>query len=191
MIAVLVLAGAAGLALAPLPFDDTTTVRNAISIARDPDAVFAYVTTPANWPKWHPSSLGVSGTTDHPLELGEEVTEDFLVAGRRGRAVWTVVVRDPPDRWVIAGEVNGRPGGAVTYTLASAGDGTRFEREFVYSSPKLLFALLNRLSIRAKVETESTEAVRRLKEVLESRGAAAGTRETHAAAAQPDHARRR
>ena len=35
MIAVLVLAGTAGLALAPLPFDDTTTVRNAISIARD------------------------------------------------------------------------------------------------------------------------------------------------------------
>jgi uncharacterized protein YndB with AHSA1/START domain len=168
LIALLVLAGIAGLALAPLPFDDTTRIRNSVSLNKDPEAVFAYVTTPANWPKWHPSSLGVSGPVDHPLELGEQVTEDFLVAGRRGRAVWTVLVRDAPDRWVIAGEVNGRGAGVVTYTLASAGAGTRFEREFVYSSPNLLFALLNRLSIRAKVETESAEAVRRLKEVLES-----------------------
>ena len=108
------MAAIAGLALAPLPFDDTTRIRNAVSIDRDPDAVFAYVTTPANWPKWHPSSLGVSGTMDHPLDLGEQVTEDFLVAGRRGRAVWTVVERDAPERWVIAGEVNGRRAGVVT-----------------------------------------------------------------------------
>jgi hypothetical protein len=48
----------------------------------------------------------VSGTTDHPLDLDEQVTEDFLVAGRRGRVVWTVVVGEAPERWVIAGEEN-------------------------------------------------------------------------------------
>jgi uncharacterized protein YndB with AHSA1/START domain len=168
IVALLAVAAIAVLSLAPLPIDDTTRIHNSVSIARDPDVVFAYVTTPANWPKWHPSSLAVSGTTDHPLELGEEVTEDFLVAGRRGRVVWTVVEREAPEHWVIAGEAGGRPAGAVTYNLESTGAGTRFDRELVYASPTLLFAVLNRLGIRAKVERESAEAVRRLKAVLEA-----------------------
>jgi hypothetical protein len=168
IVALLVVAAIVGLALAPLPIDDTTRIHTSVSIGRDPDVVFAYVTTPANWPKWHPSSLAVSGTTDHPLDLGEQVTEDFLVAGRRGRVVWTVVEREAPERWVIAGEVGGRPAGAVTYILETAGAGTRFDRELVYGSPTLLFAVLNRLGIWAKVERESTEAVRRLKAVLEA-----------------------
>jgi hypothetical protein len=99
----------AGLAFAPLPVEDTTRIHSSVEIARDPDVVFAYVTTPANWPTWHPSSLAVSGAVDHPLDIGEQVTEDFLVAGRRGRAVWTVVESEAPERWVIAGEVGGRP----------------------------------------------------------------------------------
>ena len=168
IVALLVVAAIGGLALAPLPFDDTTRIHTTVSIDRDPDAVFAYVTTPANWPKWHPSSLAVSGATDHPLDLGEQVTEDFLVAGRRGQVMWTVVEREPPEHWVIAGEVGGRPRGAVSYTLESAGTGTRFDRELVYASPTLLFAVLNRLGIRAKIERESAEAVRRLKAVLEA-----------------------
>ncbi len=174
IVALLAVAAIVGLALAPLPIDDTTRIHNSVSIDRDPDVVFAYVTTPANWPKWHPASLAVSGTTDHPLDVGEQVTEDFLVAGRRGRVVWTVVEREAPEHWVIAGEVGGRPAGAVTYTLESAGAGTRFDRELVYASPTLLFAALNRLGIRAKVEGESAEALRRLKAVLEAGPTSAG-----------------
>lgn len=168
IVATLAVAAIAGIALIPLPFDDTTRIRNSVSVDQGPEVVFAYVTTPAKWPKWHPASLGVSGAVDHPLDLGEQVTEDFLVAGRRGRAVWTVVLREPPERWVIAGEINGRHVGALTCALASAGAGTRFDRELVYASPNLLFAVLNRLSIRAKIENDSAEAVRRLKEVLEA-----------------------
>jgi uncharacterized protein YndB with AHSA1/START domain len=175
IVAALVLLVGAGLALVlPLPWDDTTRVRNAVDIDRDPEVVFAYVTTPANWPNWHPSSLAVSGSVDHPLELGEQVTEDFLVAGHPGRAVWTVLVKDAPDRWVIVGEVDGRQAGVVTYTLERAGMGTHFERELLYSSPNLLFALLNRLRVRARVQSESAEAVRRLKLVIESTSGTAG-----------------
>ncbi len=87
---------------------------------------------------WHPSSLGVSGATDHSLEPGEEVTQEFLVVGRRGRAVWTVRERVYPRRWVIDGRVEG--------------DG-----------------LLDRLVLRRRVEADSAEALRRLKEVLERR----------------------
>ena len=84
---------------------------------------------------------------------------------------WSSATR--PSAGSSPDEVGGRPAGAVTYTLESAGAGTRFDRELVYASPTLLFAVLNRLGIRAKVERESAEAVRRLKAVLEAGPASA------------------
>jgi uncharacterized protein YndB with AHSA1/START domain len=168
VLAAIVVAIVAGLALAPLPLEDRTLIANSTVIARPPDAVFAYVTTPANWPKWHPSSLAVSGAGDHSLVPGEQVTEDFLVAGRKGRAVWTAQKRDPPRIWIIEGNVDGRKAGLITYTLTPVVGGTRFEREFVYDSPNLLFAALNRISLRAQVEAESTQAVHNLKRLLEA-----------------------
>jgi len=166
LVALLGLAGVATLVLVPLPFELTTTIDSTASIARPPEVVFAYVTTPANWPTWHPSSLGVRGAVDHPLAIGERVIEDFQVAGHRGRAVWTVIAREAPRRWAIEGEVRGRHAGVVTYTLTPSGAGTRFHRRFVYTSPTLLFALLNRAHFRARVEAESAEAVRRLERAL-------------------------
>lgn len=154
--------------LAPLPFADSTRIYTAASIRRPPQAVFDYVTTPGNWPKWHPASLGVSGATDHPLQVGEQATEDFVVAGRRGQALWIVTEREAPRRWRIEATVEEHRAGSVTYTLTPEAEGTRFERELVYPSRNLLFLLLNRLSIRDKVDAESSEALRRLKERLEA-----------------------
>src|SRR5437868_13299825 len=79
----------------PLPLRDSTRIVHAVEIHRPPAEVFAYVSTPGNWPKWHPSSLAVRGAVDHPLAVGEQVTETFLVAGRRGEVVWTVSASDP------------------------------------------------------------------------------------------------
>lgn len=158
---------AAVVLLAPLPFGDVTRITNTVVIQRPPQAVFDYVTTPANWPKWHPASLGVSGATDHPLQLGEQTTEDFLVAGRRGQALWTVIDREAPQFWRIEATVEGRRAASVTYTLRPSGEGTRFERELIYPSRNLLFALLNSLSLREQVQAESTTAVERLKQRLE------------------------
>jgi uncharacterized protein YndB with AHSA1/START domain len=39
------------------------------------EVVFDYITTPGHWPEWHPSSLGVSGATDHSLAVGEQVPQ--------------------------------------------------------------------------------------------------------------------
>jgi hypothetical protein len=72
----------------------------------------------------------VSDATDHSLEPGEQVTEEFRVAGRRGCVVWTVRERDERRRWVIDGKVEGG-GGAITYTLTPDASGPTFEREFV------------------------------------------------------------
>jgi hypothetical protein len=56
----------------------------------------------------------------------------------------------------------------ITYALAPAADGTRFERTFVYPTRNLLFSLLNRVSIRSKVEAESEQALRNVKRILET-----------------------
>jgi hypothetical protein len=140
-------------------------------IARSPEVVFSYVTTPGHWPQWHPSSLGVTGATDHSLLVGEEVTESFLVAGRRGRARWTVREREEPGRWVIFGQVEGGGTGTIIYTLTPHDGETAFEREFTYQMNNPLLALLDSLVLRRRIEAESTEALRRLKERLERSGA--------------------
>lgn len=144
-----------------------TRVHKTIRIEEPPEKVFEYVTTPGNWPEWHPSSLGVSGATDHSPEPGEQVMEEFLVAGRRGRVVWTVRERNAPRRWGIDGEVEGGGGATITYTLTPRAGGTTFERDLVYAMPNPLVALVDRLVLRRGVEVETAEALRRLKVALE------------------------
>jgi uncharacterized protein YndB with AHSA1/START domain len=149
---------------------DMTRIYKTIRINAPIEQVFDYVTTPGNWPEWHPSSLGVSGATDHSLKPGEKVTEEYRVAGQRGRVVWTVRERVVPRRWVIDGQVESG-GGGITYTLTPHENGTNFERDFVYTMPNKLLAMLDRLVLHRRVEAESAEALRRLKDVLERRTA--------------------
>jgi len=145
-----------------------TTVTTEATIARPIEAVFDYVTTPRHWLVWHPSSLDVSGTTERSLLVGDEVSETFRVAGRKGRVVWRTVLRDAPIRFAIAGRVAGGGDGTITYTFTPAGDTTAFRREFVYAMPNAFAALLDWLFLRRRIEAESAEAVRRLKRALET-----------------------
>lgn len=144
-----------------------TTIVTESTINKPATQVFDYVTTPANWLTWHPSSLALRGATDHPLQVGEEVTEDFRVAGRKGTVVWTVVERDAPRRWVISGAAGDGGGGTITYTLTDIPGGTAFRRELAYRMPNALLALLDWLLIRRRISTESAQAVRQLKQALE------------------------
>ena len=146
-----------------------TRISRSIRIRTSVEEVFEYVTTPGNWPAWHPSSLGVDGATDHSLEPDEQVTEEYRVAGRRGRVVWTVREREAPRRWVIDGWVEGGGSGTITYAVTPHLEGTTFKRDFVYAMPNPLLAVLDWLVFRRRVEAESTEALRRLKDVLERR----------------------
>lgn len=147
-----------------------TCIKTAIHVERPIDQVFEFVTTPGNWPSWHPSSLGVSGATEHSLAPGEQVTEEFLVAGRRGRVTWTVRRREAPHRWVIEGRVHGGGGGTITYTMADDAGGTSFEREFVYTTRSVMHWVLDLMIIRRRIIAESAEALRRVKRLLEQRG---------------------
>jgi uncharacterized protein YndB with AHSA1/START domain len=144
----------------------TTIVTNAV-IQRPMAQVYEYVTTPRHWPVWHLSSLGLSGATDHSLQVGEEVTEHFRVAWRKGSVTWKVIARDAPTRWAISGRVAGGGHGTITYTLSPLADGTTFRREFVYTMPNRFAELLDRLFVRHRIETESADAVARLVCALE------------------------
>jgi len=145
-----------------------TTIITQATIRRPVIEVFDYVTTPAHWLVWHPSSLGLRGATDHSLKVGEEVTEEFRVAGRKGSVTWKVVERDAPNRWAIAGIVAAGGKGTITYSLNASAGGTAFRRQFDYVMPNWFAALLDRLFIRRRIEAESAMAVACLKQALET-----------------------
>ena len=129
--------------------------------------VFDYATTPGNWPSWHPASHSVAGATGHSAAPGEQITEEIRTGGRDWRAVWTVRERQPPHRWVIEGAAAGGGSATLTYRLTSRDGGTRFERELTYRMPNLWLAIIDTVVIRRRMTTQSTEALRRLKAVLE------------------------
>ncbi|AKC72379.1 hypothetical protein MB84_12670 [Pandoraea oxalativorans] len=156
------------LSLLPLPFERQTHVVTVVTLRAPPQAVYDYVTTPANWPKWHPASLAVQGVTDHPLTVGEEVAEEFRLAGRHGILHWKVVEAKPPFEWRIEGEVNRRPSGAVRYTLTPDGTGTRFRRDFMYRTPNLLFLILDPVFIGPRMRAESAQGASQLEQVFEA-----------------------
>lgn len=148
--------------------EDLTRIITEMLISRPRSEVFEYVTTPAKWPMWHPSSLAVFGPgADHSALVGEEVTEEFKVAGRTGSVIWKVITREEPRLWVIEGTIVGRAaGGRITYELWPHEGATRFTRIFDYLTPGLFFGVADRLVLRRRVEAESNEALQRLAALL-------------------------
>ncbi len=140
-----------------------TRIVTTVTIRRPIALVFDYVTTPANWPAWHPASRSVSGEAGHSLGPGEEVVEDFVVAGRPGRATWRVTGCDAPTLWSIEA-ANAEGQASITYRLAERGEETVFVRDLAYTVATPWLAVLDVVLMRR----ESQSAVRRLKQILES-----------------------
>jgi hypothetical protein len=139
----------------------TTTVR----IRRSPEEVFDYVTTPANWPVWHPASVSVSGSSDHPLRLGEEIVEEFVAGGRSGRATWRVTRRKAPHHWRI--EASSPQGQAVISYLLSAEGGIPCSDAIWATRCRMSGSPCSMLVLRRRMDRESRIALLRLKVVLE------------------------
>ena len=135
-------------------------------LGRPADEVFAFVTTPRNWRRWRTSSLGVSGATEHPLGPGEQVTEEFMAAGRRGRVVWTVTAREAPHLWSVEARTAEGGSARLSYRLAPEAGGTRLEQELSYELPERWLRLLDRVALRRRLAREAGAAARRLEAVL-------------------------
>jgi uncharacterized protein YndB with AHSA1/START domain len=163
----------AAILLLPLPWPHALVgshIVNRIQIAAPPERVFAYIATPANWPRWHPASRAVRGITDRTPGVGESVIETFEVAGRRGDATWTTVELSPPRRWIIAATGSGGDGARIVYTVTPRDGGTLWERDLTYRGPNLLFGILNVLQIRAVMESDSAKAQANVKRDVEGSG---------------------
>lgn len=137
------------------------------TIARPVEQVFDFATSPGYWPRWHPNSDRVSEGAEHSLEVGEQVTEDFRVGDHIGRAVWTVLERKAPHRWVIEGSQPDGSHATITYTFAAQGKSTAFRRELIIDklSPGLPQGMADQ--IRRRLEADSRAALEGLKKVLE------------------------
>jgi uncharacterized protein YndB with AHSA1/START domain len=144
-----------------------SVVSNAVTIDRSPAEVFDFVTTPANWPRWHPSSVRVTGDAGHSLRAGERCVEEYVVAGRRGSGEWTVIACNPPLRWTIEANPPGGGHARIDYELAAADAGTVFTRTLRYEMPNAFLAILDRLSLRRRIARESATAVNNLRLLLE------------------------
>ncbi|MBF6612030.1 MAG: SRPBCC family protein [Chloroflexi bacterium] len=145
-----------------------TRIHTAIYISKPIDEVYAYVTTPGTWPRWQPSSVEVSGSTDSSLRPGQQVLEEFALGGRRGTIVWTAMERRAPYYWSIKGRVTGGGGGLTSYKLRSDPDGTFLDRDLRYWLPNPLLLLLDALVIHRQIGDSAQEAMRRLKRLMEA-----------------------
>jgi Polyketide cyclase / dehydrase and lipid transport len=143
-----------------------TQIVVAINIHRPIGVVFDYVTTPANWPAWHPASRAVSGSADHSLLIGEQVTEEFVAGGRHGSCIWQVTQREIPYLWTITTSTP-QVRAEITYRLKAQGEQTFFEREFTYATSGIWFWILDFLLMRRRMARKSRIALEQLKERLE------------------------
>src|ERR1700730_2292570 len=143
-----------------------TRIVVAINIHRPIGVIFDYITTPANWPAWHPASRAVSGSVNHSLLIGEQVTEEFVAGGRRGSCVWQGTRREMPHLWRITTSTP-QVQAEITYRLTAHGEQTFFEREFTYVTSDLWFWVLDFLLIRRRMARESRIALEQFKERLE------------------------
>jgi uncharacterized protein YndB with AHSA1/START domain len=102
------------------------TTRVTVRIGRPVDEVFAFVTDPANFPRWAGSLVTAARqTSPGPMRAGATFhqTNKFLI--RRFQTDFVVTAYEPPRRFEYkstAGPIQF----AGHYTFTSDGDGTRF-----------------------------------------------------------------
>ena len=117
-------AQASGGALYASPIPDSMNVRfieNHVSIDRPAQAVFDWVTTWGNLPKWLPVTYGVKtirGAIDAPMKLGDVLVEVVNPANTTGvDKLYTVVARLDGSLVTLAGQdiVDGKPSDRIQY----------------------------------------------------------------------------
>lgn len=129
--------------------------------------LFDYLTTAANWPKWHPATASVSGDVDHPATEGETIVEVVRHGLMRDTFPWKIEECRAPSRWAILAKSK-RFGQKVRieYTLTPENGGTRWERMMCFYFPQWL-APLDKLVFSKILRRNSEKAVRQLKQSME------------------------
>jgi predicted ester cyclase len=142
-----------------------TDVSNAIAIDGPVDLVFDLVTTTRSWPFWHPATESVSGVTDRPLALGDQVNERASIGGRVHEGTWTVSEHDPGARLVLqigGGRIQ------ITYTFARSDTATLLTRTLSYQPQDFAGGEQDPDALEARMRAQSELALQRLKPIVES-----------------------
>ena len=150
-----------------------TRIISVVQIRRPIQDVFKFGSTPRFWPMWHPTAQSVTGAIDHPVQVGDEISEQERFAFLHGSMQWRVRESEAPTRWTIDGVLEDVPlfkgtSASVTYTLTFEDGKTHLERDMSYRVPNLLSRLLDRLYFRKHNAEQSQLAVDRMKLFLES-----------------------
>jgi uncharacterized protein YndB with AHSA1/START domain len=141
-----------------------------VDIARSPAQVFEFVTNAAQWKRWHPATIAVSGVPNRALVQGETIDERIHAGPRRFSARWTVMECKPPRRWVIATD-SAEGAARITYKITEHQGVTYFERTLEYESRHWLWKWIDGSLTHRLLSRQSEEALRNLKRVIESRPA--------------------
>jgi uncharacterized protein YndB with AHSA1/START domain len=139
-----------------------TTLRLAIHIPAPPAQVYDYVTRPARWKQWHPSSLGADAHADASLPAGATFEEDIRSAGFTRHLRWQVLDSQPARRWEASAVMGDGSTVRLLYEFAADGDGTAFTRTLDYEIRPALLRALNDLVMWRKVRRESGRALANL-----------------------------
>lgn len=139
-----------------------------VVIERPPADVFAYLTGLENLPEWQASIVEIWREDEGPLREGARFTEVRRVAGRRIESTIEVAALEP-DRELALRVVKGPVPGTVRHLVEADGEATRLRVVGDLTGGGLRSLAGPLLERAAKRETVSD--LRRLKEVLEARGA--------------------
>jgi hypothetical protein len=130
------------------------------------DRVFDLVTTARYWPEWHPATLSVGGAVETPMQLGDSIHERARIGGTIGENDWAVVEHARPSRVVLRMPGTRLGDLEIVYRFAARGDAVEFTRELEFDLANLP-ANVDKRAIERQMETDSAEALRRLKSLIE------------------------
>ncbi len=136
-----------------------TLIRLSVEIAATPEGVYDYVTRPARWKEWHPSSLRTRGIGDESLTAGRHFEEDVRSAGFTRHLSWRVEESEQAVQWRAAARMEDGSSVKLHYGFTATPGGMRFTRTLEYSLRPVALRWLNDLIVWRKVKSESARAL--------------------------------
>jgi len=132
-----------------------------VTINKPIEMVFDYVTTPAWWPIYHPTSKKVEPFAKHSLKVGEHSTETCVLdpfGAIKFVIDWTGTENDGRTLFRMEGNSDdfGGADGTITYELSETPEGTLFKRTFEYELGGIFGKLFE---AQARILGEGTRAV--------------------------------
>ena len=144
--------------------DGMTSVVNTVTITGAPHAVFDLITTARFWPQWHPASRTVSGVTERPYGLGDQIHERGRIGDQDFQITWRVVEYVRPSRVVLQSE---RSPTRIMYSFQARDGATIFTRKLEYRGEDLAAVTSTPDEINRLMQVQSEQAANQLKALVE------------------------